>query len=243
MACTDNDTLAANASKGYWSLLVTCDSGSLPSGFVGGVKVTSSDDILAVGRVHLGSQITTYNGFAGGAATAYVPMLFRKAFGGNYNAALYLQNVNDTNNANVTIEYRDNAGAIAATQTVTLDPGAISNIWLPSVPGLPDGFVGAAVITADQDIIAVGRPHLNSEITAYNGAPASSATTYLPMLFKNAFTPPYNAGFYIQNTSENTASASIFFYDDAGTLSCIKAITLAPYATQGFWMPSVTCGP
>ncbi len=242
VACTDNDTLAAKASKGYWSLQVACDSGSLPSGFVGGVKVTSTQNILAVGRAHLGSQITTYNGFAGGATNAYVPMLFKTAFGGSYQSALYLQNVSGSS-ANVTIEYVDNAGAVAATQTISLNAGAISSIWLPGVAGLPDGFVGGARITADQNIIAVGRPHLGSEITAYNGASTGSLTAYLPMLFKNAFGVPYNAAFYIQNVTGSAANVSISFYDDAGTLSCIKNITLGPHATQGFWMPTTTCAP
>ncbi len=243
VACTDNDTLAANASKGYWSLTVTCDTGSLPMGFVGGVKVTSDQNILAVGRAHLGSQITTYNGFAGGAGTAYVPMLFKNAFsGGSYKSALYLQNVGGSS-ADVTIEYVNEAGSVVATQNVTLNAGAISSIWLPGVAGLPDGFVGGARITSTQDIIAVGRPHLGAEITAYNGAPAGGLTAYLPMLFKNAFGVPYNAAFYIQNVTSSTANVSISFYDDAGTLSCIKNITLGPNVTQGFWMPTVTCAP
>ena len=243
VACTVNDSLAPRASKGYWSLSVTCNTGNLPMGFVGGVKVTSTQDILAVGRAHLGAQITTYNGFSGGASTAYVPMLFRKAFAnGSYNAALYLQNVGSAN-ANITIEYLNSNGTLAATQNVTLNAGAISSLWLPSVPGLPNGFVGGARITANQNIIAVGRPHLGSEITAYNGMPGGSTNTYLPMLFKNAFTAPYQSAFYIQNTSGSTANVDISFYDSAGTLACVKTISLAPNATQGFWMPSVSCGP
>ena len=243
VACTDEDTLDANASKGYWSLSIACDSGSLPSGFVGGVKVTSTQDILAVGRAHLGTQITTYNGFDGGADTAYVPMLFRKAFaGGSYNAALYLQNVSGAS-ADMSIEYVDNAGAVAATQNVTLAAGAISSIWLPSVVGLPDGFAGGARIAATQDVIAVGRPHLGAEITAYNGTSAGSLNAYLPMLFKNAYAAPYNAAFYIQNVTGNAANVAISFYDEAGTLSCIKSINLAANATQGFWMPTVSCEP
>ncbi len=243
VACTDTDTLAANASKGYWSKQVICDTGSLPAGFVGGVKVTSNQAILTVGRPHLGTQITTYNGFAGGATTAYVPMLFRKAFGGSYNAALYLQNVSGSS-ADVTIDYVDNAGAVAATQNVTLAAGAITNAWLPSVAGLPDGFVGGARITATGgDVIAVGRPHLGSEITAYNGATAGSLNAYLPMLFKNAFGGGYDSAFYIQNVTANAATVNIKFYDDAGTLSCIKTVNLAANATTGFWMPSTTCAP
>ncbi len=243
VACTDNDTLDANASKGYWSKQVTCDTGSLPAGFVGSVKVTSTKNILTVARPHLGTQITTYNGFAGGAATAYVPMLFRKAFGGSYNAALYLQNVSDSS-ADVTIDYVDNAGIVKATQTVTnLDAGAITNVWLPLVAGLPDGFVGGARITATQEVIAVGRPHLDSEITAYNGAAAGSLNAFLPMLFKNAFGGDYNSAFYIQNVTANAATVNISFYDDAGALSCIKTVTLDANATTGFWLPSTICTP
>ncbi len=241
-ACTKYDTLPGNANKSYWSLSVTCDIGSLPSGFVGGVKVTSTQDIVAVGRAHLGTQITTYNGFSGGTPTAYVPMLFRKAFGGTYNAALYLQNISGTS-ANVTVQYVTSTGSNAATQNLTLAAGAISSIWLPSVNGLADGFSGGAKVTSIQNIIAVGRPHLGPEITAYNGAPGGSLNAYLPMLFKNAYTPTYQAAFYIQNTTTSSANVDISFYDSAGSLSCVKHITLAGNATLGFWTPTMTCAP
>jgi hypothetical protein len=243
VACTDNDTLGANASKGYWSLGVACDSGNLPSGFVGGVKVTSSQNILAVGRAHLGTQITTYNGFPGGATSAYVPMLFKNAFGGSYDAALYLQNVSGSS-AEVEIEYLNSTGAVAATQNVTLAANAISSIWLPGVAGLADDFAGGARISATQEIIAVGRPHLGSEISAYNGAPDGSLNAYLPMLFKNAYAyGSYQSAFYIQNTSASAANVEISFYDSAGVLSCVKSIDLAAGATEGFWMPTVSCEP
>ncbi|GAB4492457.1 MAG: hypothetical protein OHK0010_22570 [Anaerolineales bacterium] len=146
--------------------------------------------------------------------------------------------------ADVTIEYVTDAGTVAATQTVTsLAPGAISSIWLPAVAGLPNGFVGGARITATQNVIAVGRPHLGSEITAYNGTSGGSTTAYLPMLFKNAFGIPYNAAFYVQNTSTSAATASIFFYDDTGSLLCVKELNLAAGATIGFWTPLATCVP
>ena len=241
VACTDEDTLDANASKGYWSLGIACDTGSLPSGFVGGVRVTSTQNILAVGRAHLGTQITTYNGFPGGATSAYVPMLFKNAFGGSYDAALYLQNVSGSS-ATVAIEYLNSAGAVAATQNVTLAANAISSIWLPGVAGLADDFAGGARISSTQEIIAVGRPHLGSEISAYNGAPDGSTSAYLPMLFKNAY-GSYQSAFYIQNTSGSAANVEISFYDSAGALSCVKSIDLAAGATEGFWMPTVTCTP
>jgi len=84
---------------------------------------------------------------------------------------------------------------------------------------------------------------LGSEITTYNGAPAGSLNAYLPMLFKNAYAAPYQSAFYIQNVTGNAANVNISFYDSTGALSCIKSISLAPNATQGFWMPTVSCEP
>jgi hypothetical protein len=112
------------------------------------------------------------------------------------------------------------------------------------VVGLPDDFAGGARISSTQNVIAIGRPHLGSEISAYNGALTGGLNAYLPMLFKNAYgVPPYNAAFYVQNTSGSAANVDISFYDSAGVLSCIKSIDLAAGATAGFWMPTVTCEP
>jgi hypothetical protein len=63
------------------------------------------------------------------------------------------------------------------------------------------------------------------------------------MLFKNAYAAPYQSAFYVQNTSGSAANVEISFYDSAGVLSCIKSIDLAAGATEGFWMPTVTCTP
>jgi hypothetical protein len=169
-------------------------------------------------------------------------MLFKNAFSGSYDAALYLQNVSGSS-ATVTIEYLNSAGTVAATQNVTLAANAISSIWLPGVVGLADGFIGGARITSTQDVIAVGRPHLGSEITAYNGASVGSLNAYLPMLFKDANGGSYDAAFYVQNTSGSAANVEISFYNSAGVLSCIKSVNLAAGATAGFWMPTVTCEP
>lgn len=244
VVCTDNDTLGAHASKGYWSLSVTCDSGSLPTGFVGGVKVNSNQAVVAVARLHLDNgQITTYNGLANGAASVYVPMLFRKAFGGTYNTALYLQNVSGAS-ATVTVEYLGSNGALAATQTLSLGAGAIGSLWLPSVPGLADGFVGGARITSTQAIVAVARPHLGNEVMAYNGAPAGGLAAYLPMLFKDAFGGGYDAALYIQNTnSASPANLTMRFFDTTGSLSCLKQALLPAGATVGYWLPDLTCTP
>ncbi len=242
LSCTVNDTVAALASKGYWLPSVGC----LSDGWVGGVEVTSSQPIVTVARPHIGTQVTTYNGFAGGSITSYVPMLFKNAFaGGSYKAAFYVQNVHPSSSANISIQYYDSAGNLSCTQTDTISPLASKGYWLPGVGCLSNGWVGGAIITSSQNIVAVGRPHIGSQVTTYPGFSAANTTAYLPMLFKDAFGGSYDSAVYVQNShASNSASVTVNFYDANGVLSCTKTDTIAPRATLGYWLPSIkTCNP
>ena len=245
--CTKADSISPLASKGYWIPSATCDSGSLPDGWVGGVKVTSDHNIVAVGRPHIGSEVMTYNGFASGSSSAFIPMLFKGAFGGSYNAAFYVQNVDPSNAANITIAYYDNTGTLNCTKSDTVAPLASKGYWVPSAAcdsgSLPDGWVGGVEVTSDQPIVAVGRPHIGDQVTTYNGFPGGNTDAFLPMLFKTAFGGSYNSAFYLQNTEATEASVTIQFFDNTGALTCSRTDTIQPRATLGYWVPSVNCYP
>ena len=245
LTCTvTGETVAPLASKGYW--LPGLSAACLPDGWVGGVVVTSTQPIVTVGRPHVGAQITTYNGFSAGATSSYVPMLFKNAFGGSYDAALYVQNVDPANPANVTIKYYDLNGALTCTVTgETVAPLASNGYWLPGLSAacLPDGWVGGAVVTSDQPIVAVGRPHIGAQVTTYDGFTSGSLNSYLPMLFKDAFGGSYDSAFYIQNTEASAATVTTKFYDSAGALTCTRNDTLPAFSTLSLWLPSLTCVP
>ena len=104
MTCTIPDSVAPLASKGYWlpGLPATC----LPDGWVGGAVVTSDTNIVAIGRPHIGAQVTTYDGFTSGSLSSYLPMLFKDAYGGSYDSAFYIQNT-EASAANVTTKFYD----------------------------------------------------------------------------------------------------------------------------------------
>ena len=245
LSCTKADTIAPLSSKGYWVPSAACDTGSLPAGWAGGVVVTSNQPIVAVGRPHIGGEIMTYNGFASGSLTTYIPMLFKGAFGGSYNAAFYLQNVHASNTASVTIKYYDSNGVLNCTKADTIAPLASKGYWVPAATcdtgSLPDGWVGGVVVTSNQPLAGVGRPHIGTQITTYNGFPAGSLSSYVPMLFKGTF-GSYDSAFYVQNVhTSNTASITIQYYDSSGTLNCTKTDTIAPLASKGYWLPSATC--
>ncbi len=237
LSCTKNDTLSPLASKGYWVPAESC----LPTGWVGGVIVTSDQPIVSVGRPHIGSQITTYNGFSSGSTSSFIPMLFKDAFGGSYDAAFYLQNTHSSNTANLTIQFYDSAGILSCTKNDSLAPFASKGYWVPSETCLPAGWVGGAVVTSDQPIVSVGRPHIGSQITTYNGFSSGSSSSFLSMLFKDAFGGSYDSAFYIQNTEATQATVTTKFYDSSGILTCSRTDTIQPKATLGIWLPSATC--
>lgn len=244
LTCTvTGETLTPLASKGYWLPTIGC----LPSGWVGGAVVTSDQPVVAVGRPHIGSQVTTYAGFGSGSLSMYAPMLFKNAFGGNYNAALYIQNADPALSATVAIDFYDSNGSLACALTgETIAPLATKGYWTPGVSCLPVGWVGGAVITSDRPIVAVARPHISSQVTTYTGFSAGSPSLRAPMLFKNAFAGGrYNAALYIQNTDPSlSATVAIYFYDSNGSLTCsLTGETIAALATQGYWTPAIACLP
>jgi predicted outer membrane repeat protein len=246
LQCTKADTIAPLASKGYWVPATTCDTGSLPDGWVGGVVVSSDQPIVGVGRPHIGTQVTTYNGFTAGNLSSYIPMLFKGAFGGSYNAAFYLQNTSASTQARITIKYYDSDGILKCTRADSISPRASKGYWVPTATcdtgSLNAGWVGGVVVTSDQPVVGVGRPHIDTQVTTYNGFTAGSTSSFLPMLFNKAW-DSYNAAFYVQNTETTAATVTLKFYDSGGTLSCTHTDTVAALATQGYWLPTVTCDP
>jgi hypothetical protein len=237
LSCTHEDTLAPFASKGYWVPGETC----LPDGWVGGVVVKSDQPIISVGRPHIGSQITTYNGFTAGSLASYVSMLFKGAFNGSYNSAFYIQNVNASNTANIAIKYYDSDGILNCTINDSIAPLASKGYWLPGESCLPDGWVGEVVVTSSQPIVTVGRPHIGTQVTTYSGFTAGTLNSYLPMLFKGAFDGSYDSAFYVQNIESSAAAVTIKFYDSLGTLTCTRSETLPAFSTLSLWVPSLTC--
>ncbi len=247
LTCTKPvDTIPPLSSHGTWvpSEPVDC----LPVGWVGGAVVTSSDyPIVAVGRPHIGTSVTTYNGFASGSSMAYLPMLFKNAFGGSYDSAFYVQNLDASHDAHVTVKYYDSGGNLTCTKLEdTIPPLSSHGTWVPSEPVgcLPVGWVGGAVVTSsDYPIVAVGRPHVGPEVTAYGASTGGGLAINVPMLFKNMW-ETYNSAFYVQNTdSEGPASVVLKFYDVNGNLSCQRTDSIPALATLGYWLPSVTCAP
>jgi len=232
------DTVSALASKGYWLPSIN----ALGTSWVGGVKIESDQNIVAVGRPHIGDQVLSYNGFTSGSTNAYVPMMFKDAFGGDYDSALYIQNLDTTNIANITIRFYDNNGVETYSTTDSISALASKGYWLPAIAPLGTSWVGGVKVESDQDIVAVGRPHVGDQVLSYNGFTVGSVDAYVPMLFKNAFGGGYDSALYIQNVDPSSAAdVTIYFFDVNGVLNCVRNDTIPALATFGYWIPSLTC--
>jgi hypothetical protein len=59
-------------------------------------------------------------------------MLFKDAFGGSYDSALYIQNT-EASSATVTLEFYDSNGTLSCIKNTSIPPGATSGFWLPSL--------------------------------------------------------------------------------------------------------------
>ena len=207
--------------------------------------ITSDHNIVAIGRPHVGTQVLSYNGFSDGNLTSYMPMLFKNAFGGTYNSAFYIQNVDNSNFASVSIKYYDNAGVLKCTKNDTIAPLASKGYWVPSaactIGSLPATWVGSVTVSSDRTIVAVGRPHIGAEVLSYNGFSGGSLGSSVPMLFKYAFGGSYNSAFYVQNIEASAANVRIEFYDSNGYLNCVREESIPALSAFGYWLPSVTC--
>jgi hypothetical protein len=97
------------------------------------------------------------------------------------------------------------------------------------------------VVTSDQPVVGVGRPHIGVQVTTYNGFTAGSANSFLPRLFKDAFGGSYDSAFYIPNTESTQATVTVKFYDTLGNLTCTRQDAISALSTLGYWVPSVVC--
>ncbi len=256
--CTlvDPNPVGSNVTRGYWMSSIKnvagqCEKGATGAGFAasgwaGSAVITStgSSEIVAIGRPHMGNEVAAYNGFSSGSTNNYLPMLFRDIWG--YNAAMYIQNIS-TANTSITIDFYDAQGNYTCTydDPTPLEPNATRGYWVPSVKctsggNFPasGGWAGSAEIITDQEVIAVGRPHLtDGEVVAYTAFTGGGARVFLPIMFRQ-----YNGNetaLYIQNLGTVDANTTITFYDEESGFYCSMEKTIAPGSAGAIWLAGV----
>ncbi len=122
----------------------------LPDGFVGSAQITVNNGVPVSGvvnEVNYERDISSvYELLAGGEPRRFVPRLLRGVDGRN--TGLQVLNLGD-GPAEITITYRSPGGALLSRQDDVIGPRASRTYYQPAVPGLGDGFVGSAVVVAN----------------------------------------------------------------------------------------------
>lgn len=122
----------------------------LPDGFVGSAQITVNNGVPIAGvvnEVNYEQEISSvYELLTGGEPQRFVPRLLRGVDGRN--TGLQVQNLGDAP-AEITITYRSPVGTVLARQDDVIGSRASRAYYQPSVSGLPDGFIGSAVIVSN----------------------------------------------------------------------------------------------
>jgi hypothetical protein len=166
------------------------------------------------------SDATSYSAISlatGVGNTIYAPAIANNAYGG-YTTGIGLVNL-ATTSTSLTITYRDNTGAVAKTQNLSVAAGAYQALYSGDATlGLPNPFAGTATITSSAGNLAavVNEVGPGNQFSSYDAVPAGSSTLYAPVALRNAY-GGYNTGMGIQNTTGTAGTVNITYYDATGS--------------------------
>lgn len=119
-----------------------------PSSFSRSAWVDSTQPIVAVVNQETSSDHQSYSGFISGARTIYLPLVQRNING--WVTGIQVQNTSE-NWAYVTINFYHANGDSAGSTGAWIAPRAFRVFYTE----IPDGLNGSAVVTADQDVVAI----------------------------------------------------------------------------------------
>lgn len=238
-----NDTTANNA---------------LPAGFYGWAEVDGAAGSLLTAQVLEQNPSNHFVAIANAqlqpSTQVFVPAMFNNAYGGFYTGANI---VNPTSvPVNVTITYYDLSGKAYSAAPFQLNAYSVQPIFQGSTGGgtglpangLPDKFVGTALVTATATTnVAAGTNYgviitvneaggLTAKGTSrsgvYNAGNAVTANVDLPVIANNGF-GGFTTGVTIFNTSNAPVSGIVTYYNLDGTPTGITQTftNLAPYAS------------
>jgi hypothetical protein len=200
-------SVAANASEIVeLDASFTPTTGSIPDGFNGSVKVTSSSNLAGMVNNMTDSVLQTYNAFASaeGGPTLYVPAVFNAYYG--YDSSIQVQNVGATA-TDITVTYSD-----AVVKTVTGVAPNSSALFYQPTEGHASGWAGSATVTSSAtDVVAVVAQLSSVKASNYNAASGGTMEIVAPALFKNFY--GYDTALTVMNVGSVTTDISVSYSD------------------------------
>ncbi|MEM4202696.1 MAG: hypothetical protein QXS54_01370 [Candidatus Methanomethylicaceae archaeon] len=220
IAATVNDTIPAGGSKTYFPLSAVSD------GFNGSVVISSDREIRAIANI-LGNGTAygaSYGGFTAGATTVYVPLLMKANSG--FNTWFNIQNTGSSP-ANVTINYSD--GLTASCNN--LQPGAACTLN-QATEGHASGWVGSAIITANQPVAVTVMEVGPTTLFAYDGFTGGSTDVAMPLV--NANNAGYITGIQIMNLGTTNTDVTVSYTPSLAGTACTETKTVQAGRSETF---------
>jgi hypothetical protein len=182
---------------------------SMPGSYIGaGVVTATGGNVVAVVNQNNvpALQQQTWEGFSPAAAAQdlFVPVLMRNFYG--FNTSVQVQNVG-AGSTDVTITY---SNGVARTQTLATN-GASYLFTQHNDAGIPDAWIGSAVITSNnENIVAVANQAntLTGKSSSYNGFASASTRVVGPNVMKNFY--GFNTSVQVQNIGTTTTCTATF---------------------------------
>jgi len=199
--------VAANASVILELDTLIPTTGSIPSGFNGSVKVTSTSNLAGMVNNTDGSVLQTYNAFApaDGGTTLYAPAVFNAYY--NYVSSIQVQNIG-TVPTDITVTYSD-----GIVKTVTgVGPGSSAMFYQPT-EGHASGWAGSATVTSTAaDVVAVvAQLWPGVKASNYNAASGGTMEIVAPALFKNFY--GYDTALTVMNVGSVATDITVSYSD------------------------------
>jgi len=154
--------------------------------------------------------------------TMALPVWAQKPDPGTGTSEIVPQNIDDTSDATVIVQYIDQGGNEVTTSNLTLPPYVATNIKTTDVPMLGDGWLGSAVASSDRAVAATANVFWTGGLYgegktagAYAGFSEGSLNVYLPYVF-NVWNRVSIIS--VQNTSAtNAAQIAVHYVSRSGT--------------------------
>ena len=196
--------------------------GNLGTNVAYSAKIVGTGEIAVVVNIYgsgsSAEQLYSYNPFPGGSALAYAPIIMNNYYG--YNTALTVQNVDETETADVEITYSNNM-----TETQSIGPGA-SHVFLNFAGPLPAGntLYSAKIESTTNDVPIVAMVNQSSGLNraaSYSGFSSGATTVNAPIVLRSYYS--YDSSVTCQNLG-NSATDITFNYSGVANNTVVSSV-------------------
>ena len=247
----DPNPIPANGSRNYFT---PSTPPGVPEGFLGSVVVASDTPLACNVNTQTTSagtstdpyRIGTSAGFSDTqtSSTMYAPQVMRN-LAGTWSSYIAVQNTSSSD-ASVEVTYKSRTGVAvpAATESATIKAQSNHIFYQTDNAGLPEGFIGAATISASGGAgLAVtvnfhnsGADANTAQLHSYNGFASGAQTLFVPRIVRSFY--GYNGGLSIQNVGASATTVQITF-NFSGNQYVYNSPSIASGAALALYAPDI----